>query len=196
MQPRERAPCPADRIERAARQDLQQLDVRQRFADDLRRLLGRALRKVHQREAAERQGRSRKRVVVLDFGQFERSAAQIPDQSVRIVNGADDAQSRESGFPLAAEQFDLASDGAFGQRKELRPVRRVPNGGCRDAAHVADPHRVAENPKSLQRGQRLGHPVFGQEAARGHSPPQTAQRLFVEGRRRRARVRFVGDQTN
>ena len=196
VQPGKRAPGAPDRIERASGQALQHLHAGERVAHDPRRLLRRAFREVHQRQAPKRKRQARVGAAVLDVGQFERASAEIADNSVRRVDRADDAQSRELRFLLAAEQVDSTADGAFRQGEELRTVRGVAHRRGGQPPNIPDSHRVAEHAEPLQRRQRLGDRVLRQEAGRGDASPQAAERLLVERRRRRSRLQFVSDQAD
>ena len=176
MQPRQRAPRPADGVERAPGRDCSSLT----FDSASRTIFAAFFGDRSERSISERPPSGRVNPAPASPSptsvNFERSAAQIADDSVRLVNRADDPERRESGFLLAAEQLDLAADGALRECEKLRSVRGVAHRGGRDAANVADPHGVAKNAKPLKRGERLGDAVFGQEPGwwRRPSPARTA----------------------
>ena len=186
MQTGQSPPGAANRIERSPDQSLQHLDGRERLSDDLGRLFRRALRKVHQRQAPERQRNPGRALAILHVRQFERAAAEIADDAVRVVNRAHDAKRRQPRFLLTAQELDSAPKRALRAIQKLRPIRCVAHCSRRQAPDVMDPHRVAKNAKALKRGQRLGYGVLLQEPGHRHASAETAQGFFIERRGRRA----------
>jgi len=81
---RQRAPGAADRVEGAAPARLQRREAAELRGDDLLRLLQRLLRDVLQREPAERQRLALADVMAADVDQFERAAAEVADDAVRL----------------------------------------------------------------------------------------------------------------
>ena len=194
MQPRQRPPGAADRIEGATAQTRERARLGQGVARDALSLLGRTLGDVHQRKSAQRQRQPRPDRSADDVRQFQRAAAEIADHAVRFVDRRNDAHRRQTRLSSAAEHLDRRADRLLRECDELRAVGRVAHCRRRQRPHVDDFHHVAERAKAPQRHERLGDPVFGQKA-RGRDPaPQSAKHLFVERRRRRATQSLVGHQ--
>jgi hypothetical protein len=58
--------------------------------------------------------------------------------------------------------------------EKFRPVGRIPYSSRGDAAHVSDPHYVAENTKALKRRKRLEDAVLRQKASHRNASPKAA----------------------
>ena len=86
VQPCERAPSPSDGVEDAALAVLEQTGLLERGPDDLLRLLDRLRRDVLQGETPERQRQAALDPLPLDLGEFERAAAEVADDAIRLVS--------------------------------------------------------------------------------------------------------------
>ena len=164
MQARQRAPSPADRVKRAPGEIVERLRLGQGLANDAHRLFGRALGDIHQRQAAQRQRDAAPHLALLDVDQFERTAAEVADDAVRLEDRAEHALRRQLRLALPIEQLDPAADRALGKLEKLRAVGGVAHGGGGDGGDVLDAHRAAKHLEALQRGQSLGDGIVGQES--------------------------------
>ena len=117
-----------------------------------------------------------------DVGKLERAAAEVADHAVGGPDRRRHAEAGELRLARAGEQVDLAADRPLRQFEELRAVGGVAHRRRRHRAQVGDAHRPAQDAEALQRRQRLGRRVFGQEAGRGDAAAEPAQHLLVEDR--------------
>jgi hypothetical protein len=92
MDARQRTPGSSDRIEGASPSGLELNNLRQFAPDDALGALQRLVGQVLQGEASERQRHAAAHTVALDVDQFERAAAEIADDTVRLVNTGYDAE--------------------------------------------------------------------------------------------------------
>ena len=196
VQARQRPPGAADGVEAAPGQRIQRFHLRQRVARDLRGLLGRAFGDVEQGQSAERQRDALPDLAVPHIGELQRTAAEIAHDAIAPVDRGDHAIGRQLRLAHARQQLDRTAQRALGQSQELRTVGGVTHGGGRQRANVAYFHDVAQDAEPLQRHQRLGDAILRQHAGRGHAAAEAAQHLLVEGRRRRAGQRLIGDEPN
>ena len=196
MQSGQGAPGPADRIKCAPGEIIEQFGFGQNLARDARRLLGRPLGGIHQRQAAKRESDAAAGFSVVDIDQFERTAAEIADDAIGLMDRTQHAERREFGFPLAVEQRDSAADRAFREFEKLWAIRGVAHRRGRQRPDIPDAHRAAEHFEPLQRRQSLGDRLVRQKACCRNAFAEAAQHLFVEGRRRRPRQGFVGDEAH
>ena len=165
-------------------------------ATSLLGLLDRLAGEVLQGQAAERQRQAVLDARAFDVDQFERAAAEIADNAVRLVDAGNDAERGELRFALARQNFDLGAADAFGLGDESAAVLRVAAGGGGDRPDFADVLDVAQRLEADQRGQRRVDGVLRQQAGGLHLAAETGQHLFVENRRRRARQTFVDDEAD
>ena len=196
VQARQRAPGAADGVESPASEIVEQLRLLQRVARDLGRLLRRAIGKLEQRQAAERQGDAAPDLAAGDVGKLERAAAEVADHAVGGPDRRRHAQAGELRFARAGEQVDLATDRPLRQLEELWTVGGVAHRRRRQRAQVGDAHRPAQDAEALQRPQRLGRRVLGKKAGRRDAATEPAQHLLVEDRGERAAQRFIGDEAD
>ena len=117
VQSGERAPGAADGVEGAAVETVERLDLLQRVAGDLGRLLRRTIGKLDQRQAAERQGHAVADLAAGDVGEFERAAAEIADHPVGRPDRRGDAET-----PRAAPRAGRSA-GRSRSRSPAPPVR-------------------------------------------------------------------------
>ena len=164
--------------------------------DDPVGALDRLVRHVLQRKPAERQAHAAADALAGDVDEFERAAAKVADDPVRLVDRGDDAERRQLCFARARQNLDLGAENALGAGDELRSVVGLAAGGGGDHERAADMHHPAEPAKAAQRGQRARHRIRRQQARGMHLAAETAQDLFVEERRQAARQRLVDDETN
>jgi hypothetical protein len=196
MQPGERAPRAADRIEAASGAGPQRPDVAQGLPDDFLRLLDGFCRNVLQREAAERQRDAGLHLAAMHVDQFQRPAAEIADDAVGPMDAGNDAEGGELGFALAGQHVDPGAADAPGLGNEGRTVCRVAARRGGDDPQPLDVHRVAQGTKSDQRRERLVDCLLGEQPGRLHFAAEAAQRLLVEQRRRAPREPLVDDETD
>jgi len=196
VDPGQRTPGPADRIEGAATAGLEAGNPGQFVLDDAFGAFERFVRQVLQRQAAERQRDAAANLVAAHVDQFERAAAEIADDTVGLVNARDDAKRRQLGFARAGQDFDRNAADAFGLGDEIRPVGGVAARGGGDRINPPDPLHLAQRAKAAQRRQRLGDRVGRQQAGALHLAAEAAQALFVEDRDEAPRHRLIDDETN
>ena len=98
MQPGERPPCPADRVEVAAPALLQPIDLGELGFDDLPRLLEAAARGIDQAQAAERQRDGVGQPPTPDVDQLQAAAAEIAGKAVGGMNAGHDAERGKLGL--------------------------------------------------------------------------------------------------
>ena len=79
----------------------------------------------------------------MHVDQFERAAAEIADDAVRLVEARDDAERRKLRLALAGEHLDALAADALGRGDEFGPVVGIAAGGGRDA-----PQPLARRPMS------------------------------------------------
>ena len=113
VEPGERAPGAADRVEYAALARLDVRHLRQRLPDDLVRLLDRFSGAVLQREAAERQRGAALDACAFHVDQFERAAAEIADDAVRPMKAGHHAERGELRFAFAGDHVDMRAADAL-----------------------------------------------------------------------------------
>ena len=178
MQLGERAPGSADRVKGAATQTVEWKGAGQLLPGDAQRGLGRAAGGVHQRQRAEFERHAladlRLPLAILDVDQFQRTAAEVADDTIGVVQGRNHAQSRQTGLAHAGNQFDRPANRLLGRREKLRAIRGVPRGGGGYWTHVLYPHEFAEFSKPAQGFERLRHAVFGQSAGGRHALAEAA----------------------
>ena len=193
---RQRAPGAADRIEGAAAAGLELGDAGEFVANDPLGALQRFVREILQRQAAERQRHAAAQPVAMDADQFERAAAEIADDAVRIVNAGNDAERGQFCLARSGQDLDRDAADALGLGDEVGTVGGVAAGGGRNRIDAADPLDPAQRAKSSQRRQRFGDRVLGQQPGALDFAAEPTQRLFVEHGGEAARQRLVDHQTH
>ena len=196
VQPGERAPGAADRIERAPFAGGERRHVVERLFDDFVRLLERLCRNILERQSAERQGHAGFRPRAMHVNEFERAAAEIADDAVGTMEAGEDAERRVMRFAPAREHVDLGTADLGGLGNEGAPVGGVAAGGGREHPQLAHAHGIGQRAESAQRVQRLVGRLGVEEPGRLHLAPEAGQHLFVEGRGRAARQTFVDDDAH
>ena len=196
VQARQRAPGAADRVEGAVGAGLEQLGVAERLAHQLLGLLDRLLGHVLQRQPAERQRDAGVDLVAVDFGELQRAAAEVADQTIRPMKSAHDAERAQLGLALAGNDLDLGAADALRLGDEGLAVLGVATGGGRHHPQRADLHAVAQHAEALERTERLVHGVGGEQSRGLHLAAETGQHLLVEDRRRAARQALIGDEAH
>ena len=196
VQPGERAPGAADGVEAAPLALVQQIRLLKRLLDDLLRLLDRLRRDVLQRKPAERERHAALGAMAVDFGEFERAAAEIAHDAARLVEAGHDAERRKLGLPLAGQHVDLDAADALGLGDEGLAVLGVAAGRGGDRQHLADLHAIAQRAEAADRGERLVDRVRGQEPGRLHLAAEPGQHLLVEDRGRTARQPLIDDEAH
>jgi hypothetical protein len=193
---RQCAPGAPDRIKGAAAARLELDDPGKIDIDDAFGLLQRFMRGILQGETSQRQRHAAVNAAASHVDQFQRTAAKIADDAVRLVNAGNDAERRQFRFARARQDFDADAADAFSLGDEVGAVAGVATGGGGDGVDAADLHHPAQRPKTPQRGQRLGDGVGRQQARGLNLAPEPAQRLLVEKRDQAPRHRFIDDQTH
>ena len=132
----------------------------------------------------------------LHVDQFERAAAEIADDAVRIVDAGDDAQRGKFCLAGARQDLNAGAADALGLGDEVGTVLGVAAGRGGDGEDASDLLDAAQRPESPERRQRLGNRVLGQKARALHLAAEPAQRLLVEDGDEAARHRLIDDETN
>ena len=172
VQARQRPPCSADRIERAALAAFQDASILERRPDDLFRLLDRLRRDVLQREAAERQCHARLHPVAVDFGRARASPRRDrrrsrPACGIRTPHRAPTVPPRAcrrgrrslSGRCAPPPQQRICRSWRHGRRRLQSPRAERHRAGRKGRGSAAAPrmpsrpHRPATNPLSAPRVQ-------------------------------------------
>ena len=192
----QRAPGAADRIEGAATAGLELSHVGQIGADNTFGTLQRFVRQVLQRQASERQRDAAADAIAMHVDQFERTAAEIADNAVGIVDAGDDAERGKLRLARPRQDLNLRAADALGLGDEVGTVPGVAAGGGRDGEDAPDLLDATERAEPAERRQRLGDRVLGQEAGALHLAAEPAQRLLVEDGDEAARHRLIDDETN
>src|SRR5207248_5997404 len=159
---RQRAPGATDRIEGAAAAGLELWDTGNLAFDDTLGALQRPMRGILQSEAAQRQRDAAVHAVLADVDQFERTAAEVTDDTVGIVEAGDHAKRRQFRLARAGEDFDWCAADAFGLGNEIRAIGSVTTGGGRDCIDTADLLGPALRVISAQRAQGFRYRLGGQ----------------------------------
>ena len=196
VQARQRAPGAADRIEGAVLAIVQHVEVLEGLLDEFFRFFQRFAGDVLQGQAAQRQRHAAAHARAVNIDQFERSAAKIADDAVRLVNAGDDAERGEMSLALAREDRNARAADALGLGDECAPVACIAARGRRDrpdAPHVQD---VAQRAEASQRVERRLDGVGGQQPGRLNLPSEAGEHFLIEDRRRRARQAFVDDEAD
>ena len=196
VQPRQRTPRPADRVERAIVRVAQQRRMSERLADDLLGLLHGFLREVLQRQAPERQRHAVPRPMAVDVRQFERAAAEIAHDPVGPIHAGHDAEGRQRRLAPAGQHLDVLAADALGRVDEIRTVLGVAARSGRDAPQPLHAGVVAERAEPEQRFERLLDRIGREQAGRLHLSAEAGENLLVEDRGRRARQPLVDDEAN
>ncbi|MHC2462963.1 hypothetical protein ACVIHD_001975 [Bradyrhizobium embrapense] len=193
---RQRTPGAADRVEGATATGLELGNAEQFVLDDAFSTLERLVREVLQCKAAERQRHAAAHAVAPDVDQFERAAAEVADDAVRIVHARDDAERRQLRFARSGENLDLGAADALCLGDEVRSVLGVAAGRGRDRVDAADLLDPAQRAKAAQRGERLVDGIGCEQAGALHLASEPAQCLLVEDGDEAARHRLVDHETN
>ena len=132
----------------------------------------------------------------MHVDQFERTAAEIADDAVGIVDAGHDAERGQFCLARPRQDFNGNAADAFGLGDEVGTVGGVAAGGGGDRIDAADLLNPAQRAKAPQRRQRLGDGIGRQQAGALNLAAEPAQRLFVEDGDEAARHRLIDDETN
>ena len=191
VQARQRAPCAAHGVKRSPRSAAEQRHAAERLADDLLGLLDGFFRQILQRKTAERECHAIADSLAPHIDQFERAAAEIAHDPVRLIETRDHAECRILRFLLAREHRDVLAANTLCCRNELRPVHGITTGrGCH-APNLLDAADVAERAEPSQRFQRFLNSIRSKQSRRLDLATQASEYLFVEDGRWRARQPLV-----
>ena len=127
----------------------------------------------------------------LHFGQFERTAAEIADDAVGLVEAGDHAERGQFRLAPAGENVDLGAADSLGLGDKGLAVLGVAARGGGDRPQLSDVHALAQRAKTPQRSQRLLDRIGRQQAGGLHLAAEAGEHLLVENRRRAAREAFV-----
>ena len=185
VQPRQRAPGAADGIECAALALAENVEALEGIGDQLLGLLDRLAGQVLQGQAAERQRQTVPHAGTVHVDQFERAAAKIADNAVRLVDTGDDAERGEMRLALARQDFDFGATDALGLGDEGTAVPGIAAGGGGDRPNLGDVLNVAQGAEPYQSRERGIDGFLRQEAGGLHLTAETGEHLLVENRRRR-----------
>ena len=184
VQPRQRAPGAADRIEGAAFAFVQHVEIFKCLLDVLFRLLERLAGDVLQGQSAERQRHAAAHARTVHIDQLQRAAAEIADNAVRLVDAGNNAERGEMGFAFSRKDADRRAADPFGLGDKGAAVAGVAAGGGGDRPDPAHMQNVAQGAKAPQRFERGIDRVLRQQPGGLHLPPEAGENLFVENRRR------------
>ena len=196
VETRQRAPGAADRIEGPVTAGRELGDVGEFVAHDASGALQGFVREVLECQAAERQRHAAAHAVALDVDQLERAAAEVADDTVRIVDPGDDAKRGKFCFARAGQDMNPGAADPLSRGDEVGAVGGVAAGRGGDSVDATDFLDAAQCVEAPQRGQRLGNRVRRQQAGRLHLAAEPAQRLLVEHGDQAARQRLVDDETH
>ncbi len=192
----ERAPGAADRVEGAALARAEHVEILKGILDDSFGLLDRLAGDVLQRQAAERQRELGAHARAVHVDQFERAAAQVADDAVRLVHAGDHTERGQIGLALARQNLDRRAADALGLANEGVPVARVAAGGGGDRPDLAHMQNVAERAEAAQRIERGIDGVLRQQAGGLHLAAEAGEHFFVEDRGRRPRQPLIDDEAH
>src|SRR5271157_3194155 len=122
MQPRERTPGAADRIEVSILAGLEHRQSAERLLDEFIGFLERLCRDVGERKTTERAGQAVARARAAYIDEFERAAAEIADHAVGAMHARNHAERGELSFASAGQNLDFSVDGALGELDERRAI--------------------------------------------------------------------------
>ena len=148
---RQRTPGSPDRIERAVFTIVQHFEVLESFLDEFLRLFERFAGDILERQPAKRQRHSSAHVRAVHVNKFERAAAKVADNAVRLMNSGHDAQRGEMSLALSGKHGDSCAANAFGLGNESAAVARIAagrSGNRPDTPHMQD---IAQSTKTAQR---------------------------------------------
>ena len=197
VEPRDRPPRAADRVEGPPAQGLElRGGLAHVLADDLGGLLDRAAGQVLQGETAEGHGHPLADDGPADVHEFEGAAAHVAHHAVRRVEARDHAERGQLRLPPSGEQLDLLTAGCLGGAEEVGTVLGVPRRRGGEHEDLPDAHRLAQHPESTQGGECAGHRLLVQPAGRQDIAAQAAEHFLVVERRRRPGQSVIRDEAD
>ena len=196
MEPRDRAPRPADEIKRPAGAFAQHRRGRERRFDLLDDGLA-VIAEFGESQRPERQADTRadrRRRCRIDPHQLDAAAPEIADNAIRIRDAGQHARRRQPSLFAAiddphrdpAKRFDLG-----GERGAVRGFAH--RGGCNDR-EVIDRERPCQRDKALHIGKGERDAVRVEPTGRGNAAAERAHDLFVEERQQRRAEPLVDDK--
>ena len=132
----------------------------------------------------------------MDLGQFERSAAEVTDNAVGLVETGYHPERGQFRLALAGEDVDLAAADVLGLGDEGLAVLGVPAGRRGDRPELRNLHAVAQGAKAPQRAERLLDRVGGEQPGGLHLASEPRQDLLVEDRGRAAGEALVDHEAH
>ena len=196
MQPGESPESPANRVESPSGQPLRDTGGSQCLTNDLHRGARRASRRVHQGEAAKRQARPLARVRPFYINQFERAAAKIADDAIRLHDPGDDPMGRKFRFPAARQKRDRSPDGRRSRSEKFGAIRGIAgSGGCKNM-QILDAHDFAQDPETPQSRERLFDAALRKLAGGRDALAERAKRFLIEDRPGRAAQTLIDDEAD
>ena len=195
MNPRQRPPCPADRVEGPAAIALDPRFVRERGVDP-RAQLGRPALQRHQPERSQGKRRLLVDPALVESDQFQRPAAQVAHGAVGRGDSRKDAQGRQPRLLRPADHRDVEGAAAG----EPRQRKTAPSAASRTAAvarmstrSTSIPSREGGEPDQDCRWPSARPSGFELPGCR-QGPAQAAHDFLVEHRDRCAGQPVVDDQ--
>ncbi len=180
------SPGAAHRIEGPALEPRQDFGLGEALVDDLLGLLDRAAGQVDQAERSERQRDAFAQLAVLDVDEFERAAAEVARDAIRLRDAGHHAQRGVARLFLAGQHADVAAQRLLGLVDELLAVRGLARRGGGQRIDVTGPDLPGERAKPLQRREGTRHALLAQAPLGGDATPKATEYLLVEDRRGRA----------
>src|SRR5262245_38624793 len=196
VQPRERAPGAADRVERSVFAVVQHVEVFEGFFDESLRFLERLAGDVLERKATERQRYAAAHARAVDVDKLQRTTTEVTDNTVRPVDSGHNSKRREMSLALPGKYCDCCAANAFGFGNERSAIARIPACRCGNCPDTPDMQDIAQGPETDQRVERRIDCIRRQQAGRLNLAPQPGEDLFIEDRRRRPGQSLIDDQTN
>src|SRR5262245_14998445 len=196
VQPRKRAPRTANRIESTVFAIVQHVEIFEGFLHEFLCLLERLAGDVLERKATERQRYAAAHARAVHVDEFERTAAEVSYNAVRLVDSGHDPKCSEMGLALSRQDCDCRAANAFGFSDERAAVARV--AACRrgDSPNAPDMQDIAEGAEPNQCVERRIDSIRRQQAGRLNLAPKPGQDFLVEDRRWRTSQPFVDDKTD
>ncbi len=151
VQPRQRPPRAADRIEGAVLRGFEHRQGAEDLLDELFRLFHGFRRNISQSQAAERPRQPAPGARAADIDQLQRAAAEIADHPVGFMHAGNDAKRRQLRLARAREHVDVRPDGALGEFDKGGAVLGVTASGGGDRQNLFDAHGRAQRAIALER---------------------------------------------
>src|SRR5262249_43795586 len=180
VQPRERAPSAANRIERSVFAVVQHVEVFEGFFDESLRFLERLAGDVLERKATERQCYSAAHARAVHVDKLQRTTTEVTDNTVRLVDSGHNSKCSEVSLALPGKYCDCCAANAFGFGNERSAIARVPTCRCGNCPDAPDMQDIAQGAETDQRVERRIDCISRQQAGRLYLAPKPGQNFFIE----------------